>query len=872
MRTDVALPLLVAINGTGCDSTLVGGKSTGLDRLASHGMPIPTTYAITVAAFRSFVHEHDLTAWLADLDASPIPGPEYLEAESVRIEERFLDGPLPESLQRAIAEAVEPMLSRGPIVVRSSATAEDLATASFAGQYRSFVRIDDISDVQKAVRLCWASLWLPPARAYRQRHGIEGSKLEMAVILQQMVEPDWSGVAFTRDPEGSPNAMRIEVVPGLGEALVSGRVTPRDFLVRRSDLHIRDRAAGAPAPPFLEDLARMLVQVEHLLGEPQDVEWAYANGDVTLLQSRPITVPGPMTALDDGFDRPVGSADTFTPRGVVEMLPGVLPPLLWTINAPMLDNAFRDVLDTLGVAGVAFGRPIVGRFAGRAALNLSALQDASSQLPGGSASSVEAQFLGGEVHDEPDEPVHTRRGTLRAAAGTRRIRSRIEDEVDVVEAATSGILDLEVDLTELTSTGLLAYQHALRDLAWRIYSVEAAASCAATSSYASLVALLSRWLDDREAAEWAQRLTAGALSPYAAGVVRLTELKTLFERYSEILPDLGPSLRAGPTSRRRERIAELGAEGRRFLAEADRVVRRQGSKAVYAGPTWDEDDRWVWEQFAMHAQASASADPGAYRADPHRALMDVIRASHHWTAIRVLTGQITDLRERWIRRQTDETIRLLSLRERAKAALLALGGEERRVIREGAGRLVRSRQIIAAEDVLLLSDEEYRGMLLGGPAPLESAVHRRLAVRQRCQEHGSLPATFAGSPDNAHRPMIPQASVLRGWAASPGVTEGRVRVVMAIEHGTAMHRGDILVAPTTDASWTPLMLLAGGLVLEEGGPLSHGAIVAREFGLPAVLNVPGATDILEEGEEIVVDGFAGEVRRAVLDGKQGAAP
>jgi phosphohistidine swiveling domain-containing protein len=252
--------------------------------------------------------------------------------------------------------------------------------------------------------------------------------------------------------------------------------------------------------------------------------------------------------------------------------------------------------------------------------------------------------------------------------------------------------------------------------------------------------------------------------------------------------------------------------------------------------------------------------------------MDVIRASHHWTAIGVLTGQVTDLRERWIRRQTDEAIRLLSLRERAKTALLALGGEERRVIQEGARRLVRSRQIITEEDVLLLSDEEYRGMLIGRPAPPESVVHRRLAVRQRCRERGSLPVTFAGSPDNAHRPTTPTSSVLKGWAASPGVAEGRVRVVRKIENGTAMQRGEILVAPATDASWTPLMLLAKALVLEEGGPLSHGAIVAREFGLPAVLNVAGATDVLTDGERIVVDGFAAEVRRQAVDGEQEAAP
>ena len=174
----------------------------------------------------------------------------------------------------AIAEVVRPMLKTGAVAVRSSAIAEDLGIASFAGQYRTFVRVDDLDDVFAAVRRCWASLWLPAARAYRERHHIDRADLAMGVVVQSMVEPDWSGVGFTKDPEGVADAMRIEVVPGLGEALVSGRITPDDFVVSKTTLEIRSRGEHS-APVFLEDLARMLLQVENRLDEPQDVEWAY---------------------------------------------------------------------------------------------------------------------------------------------------------------------------------------------------------------------------------------------------------------------------------------------------------------------------------------------------------------------------------------------------------------------------------------------------------------------------------------------------------------------------------------------------------------------------------------------------------------------
>ena len=196
----------------------------------------------------------------------------------------------------------------------------------------------------------------------------------MAVVLQVMVEADWSGVGFTIDPERRSAGMRIEVVPGLGEALVSGRLTPSDYTVDRETLEIQVTGDAEP-PDFLEDLARMLLHVEDRLDAPQDVEWSTANGSITLLQARPITVVGPTTAEDDGFDGPVGTRDTFTPRGVVEMLPDVVPPLLWTINGPMIEDAFRKVIDSLGAAGGAPDRQFVGRFRGRAALDLSLLQE-----------------------------------------------------------------------------------------------------------------------------------------------------------------------------------------------------------------------------------------------------------------------------------------------------------------------------------------------------------------------------------------------------------------------------------------------------------------------------------------------------------------
>jgi pyruvate,water dikinase len=327
-----------------------------------------------------------------------------------------------------------------------------------------------------------------------------------------------------------------------------------------------------------------------------------------------------------------------------------------------------------------------------------------------------------------------------------------------------------------------------------------------------------------------------------------------------------------PASRARDRIEDLGPGGLRFLSEVDETVRRHGSRAVYGGATWGESPDEVWKQLSMYASAVTHPVPTMGREETLQLVLDLVKGSRRWNALRVVTGQIIDLRERWLRRQTNETNHLLGLRERAKGALLSLGGEERRLILEGARRLMESHQLMAPEDAFLLSSSEFRSMLLGSPPPTEADLFRRLSVRQRCLTEGLLPPRFVGSPGAAPSTSVPKASTLQGWAASPGIVKGRARVVTSIEEGSRLRKGDILVAPTTDASWTPLMMVAAGLVLEEGGPLSHGAIVAREFGLPAVLNIPRVTEALDDDETIEVDGFAGVVRRTEMTASQEETP
>ncbi len=852
-------PIVVPLAGTGCSVPEVGGKAAGLDRLAAHGFPIPDSFVITASAYRRFTAAAGLAGWLERFSDAPPPDPGRLQEEAAEVERRFLDIPLEPEVSNAIGVAARPLLARGPVAVRSSATAEDLGIASFAGQYRTYVNVETEEAVRTAVRRCWASLWLPAARAYRRRHGIADISLAMAVVVQAMVAADWSGVGFSRDPAGRRDLMRIEVVPGLGEALVSGRITPADFTIRRDTLEIRAKG-DADAPVFLEDLGRLILQVEDRLDEPQDVEWAFVDGSLTLLQARPITVGGPTAALDDGFDEPTAGADTFTPHGVVEMLPGVVPPLLWTITAPMLEDAFRSVVASLGDVVIAPDRRFVGRFRGRAALDLSALRDVAQTLPGGSAIEVERQFLGRTLSSPEEEP-QASPVSLRALVRARRAQRRIADEVELAEAAVGGIVRLRTPLGGTPAAALLGYRAALRDLAWRLTAAEVAASSAGAAAYRGLEVLLQRWVDEGAAAGWAQRLTAGSLTQDAVGVARTRAVAALFAELAAPHRGLCAALAGAPVRRSRDRLLQLGDEGRRLVEAVDDLLRTQGCRAVYAGASWAEDPEWVWQQLALHAGGAMPEPP--VPPDARRALDELMETlgSRRWGLFRVLTGQIVDLRRRWIARQAAEATRFLGLRERAKAALLTLGGEERRIVLEGATRLVASRQLRDPGQVELLSDAEFAGMVLGAPPPPEGELHRRATVQRRCREAGGLPDVFVGTPDVEPHVDVGSSATLRGWAASPGIAAGPARIVGGIDEGARLERGDVLVAHATDPSWTPLLMICGALVLEEGGPLSHGAIVAREFGLPAVLTVRGATHTFLDGELLEVDGFSGAVRR-----------
>jgi rifampicin phosphotransferase len=399
---------------------------------------------------------------------------------------------------------------------------------------------------------------------------------------------------------------------------------------------------------------------------------------------------------------------------------------------------------------------------------------------------------------------------------------------------------------------LWALRHRVLLLASRTATAELAVAAAAAAAAARLEHQLVRYLGREEGVRWAREVTA-ELSP--------TTALTMAAEVAHVVAAGAPDVISSPWSAAREALVATG-DGE--LAEAVvRTARHAGSRAVFAGPTWAEDLDAFWDLvIGMNVRGRSGLVQHADVDD----LATHLAARPGWRRTRILTGQVVDVRLILVRRLVQDTVTLLSGRESTKAGLLMLGGLVRRIDLELGSRLQAAGLLALATDVVHLSTNELAELLAGGDGPSAfDVVRRRRAVEQWAADAG-LPSSFVGVPHPV-AVAFPAGDRMQGWGASPGRFTGPARV-MRRPRAALVQPGDVVVAERTDASWTPVFLRAGALVVAEGGPLSHAAIVAREFGLPAVVNVPGVVEWLRQGDDpvmVTVDGDDGTVVRHARD-------
>lgn len=750
------------VQGDACD---LGGKGSSLARLVGLGQPVPRTAVLTTAAYDAVASSAAVRELLARVCASAEqPDDEITDAAVDRV---FLDVPLPYEVGRAIDELITGFDAQ--LAVRSSASAEDLGTSAFAGQYRSMLAVEP-HDLERAVRLVWASLWHQAPRTYRRLRGVADADPTMAVVVMELVDPVLAGVLFTRDPVGDDEHVRLETVRGSGEALVSGAVTPDAHTWPRREAPV---AAALALGPAAKEVVERGICLEGAWGAPLDIEFAVDGRDrLWIVQARPIT-----TAPCGGAPR--GGARTGA--DIAEMLPGVLPPLIDATAVRYVDAGFRDLLDALGadLSVVPAGRRFVRTIRSRAVVDDELLQQVTATVPGGALPRTAPSGTDRVPVAQIVRLLHRRRAAVLAS------------EI-VVQAADLLVeddgRDGEHEPADLAS--LLARWERVQDLGARATAAEMEVAALATAAHEGVARVLHRHLDGG-AERLAQELTVQPGAP--AG-------------------PLDRCIRAGRVDPSQPITEDVWGA----------VLARSGSRSVFGGPTWADEPELAWMSYSTGPRTQGPGDR-VRRAD---------LALPRW-------------RRRFVEREAADAAELLDRRERTKAALLDLGGIAHRLTAEIAARLTADGILGSAEEVWLLTPAELRDACTAGLAP-DGLDRRRAALADDRQVEAATTAP---------------ATRDRGWPASPGRARGPAVVVDAPRSGAIRH-GDVLVAHSTDAGWVPLFAHAAAIVVERGGPLCHAAIVARELGIPAVVNLPGIVQrVRATGPDVdlTVDGTTGAV-------------
>jgi len=707
----------------------------------------------------------------------------------------------------------------GRVAVRSSGVAEDLESASFAGQYASVLDVSGAEAVLDAMARVRASAHA--AQAYATALGAPRGGL--AVLVQRFVEPRAAGVVFTRHPEHADRLL-VEAHAGRGDAVVSGRVTPTAYVVDRATGRPIGSEPGPLIPDEIQAIVALALRAEAACGSPQDVEWALGESGVVLLQSRPISV-------ESGESLPAG-ARRLTRANVGEVLPGPIAPLSWTSVVAFLEGGFQGVARRAGLLPPDVTGPFLVHYRQRVYLNLSLCLDVGMRLPGVTLRDAERLVLGGGGGTSE----HARLPPLRAwprllGVGLRLLgfARRLPTEVDAAEARVRG-LPGRAEIAAAPFDALPALWDGFLDAGDRIAQVHIGASGACGFRLALLQGLLSRLPGDP--IDLANRLLSGldgvesvrptlALEALAADLRRRPDAATAFF-----------ASRGGRPADLAERLAAFLAEfGHRALSEAD-----------LAAPAWEDDPAPVLD--ALRALADDPRPAGFGHA---------ARAAARATDVEAVVHRLGPVTGALFRRFLEAATDAVRQRERTKSLAVAVVAHGRRLVAASAPQLVGRGLLGDAHDIHFLTVAELQGLFAGRPVA-QPLLARRRRVHQR---ESRLEAPRDVDRDAA--PSEPSAAErLTGTGVSPGVGLGPARVVAAGD-GVSLRAGEVLVAPVLDAAFGPLLASAAGAVVEMGGMLSHGAVVARELGVPCVVDVRGATARLRDGQRVLVDGSTGRV-------------
>lgn len=879
----------------------VGGKGANLAKLAHAGFPVPGGFLVTTQAYHDFVTANHLAETLQTvLAGKTLNDPVVLETASSQIRQAFTDGTVPADLATAIRDAYL-QLGQPAVAVRSSATAEDLPEMSFAGQQDTYLNILGEAALLQAVVSCWGSLWTARAIGYRSRNHIAHDDVALSVVVQMMVQSEASGVLFTANPlTGNRGETVIDATLGLGEALVSGQVEPDHYIVETKRGRIIQKTLGAKAlairgqssggtvtehsdastqqalpDPVIQELTKLGRRVAELYGTPQDIEWGWAEGKLYLLQSRAITSLYPIPSAN--FPEPL---QVYVSFGAIQ---GMLDPV-----TPLGQDAIRAIFAggtrLFGFSYTLDDQPLLVTAGERLWVRLTlvlrnrlgrqAIRRVMSMIEPSVGQAIEQ--LGQEPALPADGPpqgtTFLRIGRFIASFLPRLLRSALypdQERIALQQLMKRTLADFRAEMAKATTLAervalfhqitSYGFQFAVPQMVPRIAPgllamnrlIAWADAAFPTNKNGQRRALeIARGLPNNVTTEmdlqlWqtAEQIRSDAKS---AAYIQECEAAVLAEQY------LAGTL---PVAAQKAVTNFLQQYGMRGLAEID-----------FGRPRWRDNPAQVMQMLQSYLRITdpAQAPTAVFQrgeAAAQQVLDDLAAALRHQPNGALKAKLVYVLAERMRA--------LAGLRESPKFFIINLFAIIREGLLQSGEELVAQGVLTQPDDLMFLHVKELQALAAGYAIDWKALVAERRALYTREKLRNQIPRVLLSDGrafyEGIRTAQSERDGMITGSPVSPGLVEGTVHVVLD-PHNAQLAPGEILVCPGTDPAWTPLFLAAGGLVMEVGGLMTHGSVVAREYGIPAVVGVHEATQRLKTGQRIRVDGSSGEI--VVLTGSE----
>ncbi|WP_226583902.1 phosphoenolpyruvate synthase [Halobacillus litoralis] len=849
---------------------LVGGKGANLGELSKAGFPVPGGFCVTTQAYQDFISNSTrMDSLLDELDQLGSDNLEQLRVLGKRIRDHFQEMTMPEDLMKSILHGWRKVGQEHFYAVRSSATAEDLPTASFAGQQDTFLNIKGESDLLKHIQSCWASLFTDRAISYRVKNNFDHRKVHLSVVVQRMVQPDRSGIMFTSDPvTGNRKVVSIDASFGLGEALVSGIVSADLYKVRENkiiektisekkvavfslpeggttkrDLPEKQQKKQALTDAEILELARVGGEIENHYQGPQDIEFCFENGELFIVQSRPITSLFPLS------DLPLEPVRVLISVGHVQVMTEAFKPLGISVFQNLLPTGFfrtaggRLFLDFTSLLQYKIGRKLVIQ---------------SSRNMEESISRAISEFV------ERPEFVNTKQDKMSVGPIVKTFIPVVKKllfiafkndpsmaEQHVEEVMKEFKLTVQQDLSTLNGTKRLKavqkhLQH-VRKVFLQIMPYPAAFIVSSQLLKKSLERVMG---NDQEIYALTKSLPGNIMSQMG---LKLGELADIVRNYPEV-------------------------EG--YLKTAEDDTFYQGLRGLSGSDEFLTVFQDFLDKYGMRGPGEIDITRPRWRESPTlivpSILGDVRNLKEGESKTNFLRGQkeVEEAKKRifektgdrgWkykrMKRLIDVYRYMGGLREHHKHLLTIILDLCKQAILEEAEKLLKENKITDEKDVYYLSLDELIELSEDGFA--ENVQEKVRERKKQFEWHKSFkpPGVMTtegeiikGAPREGDFP----SGALIGSPVSSGVVEGTARVISSPEKAN-LNEGEILVASHTDPGWTPLFQSAGAVVTEVGGVMTHGSVVAREYGLPAVVGVEDAMTLIEDGQKVRVDGDKGYV-------------